>query len=213
MPRDQAKADQLASAHLDGADHRATFSAIALCGMRWAGSLGEAVALERRVREAAWTERLRVIGARGDVRALRRKAMHYPGQPFDLRAYVENLSRDLGYTILTAAIVEEELERLLLVYLGLDAEDAEGLAKWFDDRKPYNNFRGKIRGAYEHYAVIDDETHNDLLVIRDMRNAFAHTRERLDFNAPVIKELAKRVSGEGVKGTLGGYLTSASIRR
>jgi hypothetical protein len=128
----------------------------------------------------------------GDV-AARRKAMLYPGQPFDLRAYVEKLSPDLGYAILTAAIVEEELERLLLAYLKLDAAS---LAKCFDDYGPYNSFRGKIRGAYEHYDLIDDDTRNDLLVIKDIRNAFAHTRERLDFNAPALKVLAKKFSGE-----------------
>src|SRR5262245_44764118 len=123
--------------------------------------------------------------------------MLYPGQPFDLRAYVEKLSPDLGYAILMAAIVEEELERLLLAHLKLDAE---GVAKCFDDYKPYNSFTGKIRGAYEHHGLIDDVTRNDLLVIKDIRNAFAHTRERLDFNAPAIKELAKRFSGEADDG-------------
>jgi hypothetical protein len=34
----QAKADQLASPNLDGTYHRASFSAAALCGVRWAGS-------------------------------------------------------------------------------------------------------------------------------------------------------------------------------
>ena len=90
-------------------------------------------------------------------------SMLYSGQPFDLRAYVEKLSPDLGYAILTAAIVEEELERLLL--------------------------------AHEHYGLIDDETRNDLLVIKDIRNAFAHTRERLDFKATQIKAIAERFGG------------------
>src|SRR5262245_41463452 len=116
-----------------------------------------------------------------------------PGRPFDLRAYVEKLSPDLGYAILTAAIVEEELERLLLAHLKLDAA---ALAELFDDYKPYNSFTGKIRGAYGHFGLIDDETRNDLLVIKDIRNAFAHTRERLDFNAPALKVLAKKFSGE-----------------
>jgi hypothetical protein len=72
--------------------------------------------------------------------------------------------------------------------------DAEGVAKCFDDYKPYNSFTGKIRGAYEHFGLIDDETRNDLLVIKNIRNAFAHTHERLDFHAPDIKE--QKFSGE-----------------
>ncbi len=118
--------------------------------------------------------------------------MLYSGQPFDLDAYVKNLSPDLGYAILTAAIVEEELERLLLAHL---KPDAAGLAKCFDDYKSYSNFTGKIWGAYEHFGLIDDETRNDLLVIKDIRNAFAHTRERLDFNATQIRQIAERFGG------------------
>jgi hypothetical protein len=120
--------------------------------------------------------------------------MLYPGRPFDLRAYVEKLSPDLGYAILTTAIVEEQVERLLLTYLKLN--NAEALARWFDDYKPYNSFAGKIRGAYDHYALITEDTRNDLLVIKDIRNAFAHTRECLDFNTPALKLLAKRFSGD-----------------
>ena len=105
--------------------------------------------------------------------------MFNPGRPFDLRAYVEKLSPDLGYAILTATIVEEQLEMLLLAYLHLD--DA-GVAALFGERQPLNSFAGKIREAHEH-GLIDDETRSDLLVIKEIRNAFAHTRERLDFKA------------------------------
>jgi hypothetical protein len=115
-----------------------------------------------------------------------------PGRPFDLPAYVEKLSPDLGYAILTATIVEEELEKLLLTYLKLDEE---GVANWFGDYRMYSSFASKVRGAYLHYALIDGATRDDLLVIKDIRNAFAHTRERLDFKAPQIKELAERFGG------------------
>jgi hypothetical protein len=37
MPHDSAKADQLASSHLDGADHRTAFRAPPLRGMRGLG--------------------------------------------------------------------------------------------------------------------------------------------------------------------------------
>jgi hypothetical protein len=108
-----------------------------------------------------------------------------PGRPFDLPAYVEKLSPDLGYAILTATIVEEQLEMLLLAHLQLDDD---GVAAWFGNYKN-NSFAGKIREAHER-GLIDDEPHCDLAVIKDIRNAFAHTRERLDFKAPQIKALA-----------------------
>jgi hypothetical protein len=113
-----------------------------------------------------------------------------PGRPFDLPAYVEKLSPDLGYAILTATIVEEQLEMLLLAHLQLDDD---GVAAWFGNYKN-NSFAGKIREAHER-GLIDDEPHCDLAVIKDIRNAFAHTRERLDFKAPQRKALAERFGG------------------
>jgi hypothetical protein len=110
------------------------------------------------------------------------------GHTFDLPAYVEKLAPDLGYAILTATIVEEHLEMLLLAHLRLDEV---GVACWFGDYKPYSSFAGKIAGAHG-YGLIDDETHSNLVVIKDIRNAFAHTRERLDFKAPQIMELAEK---------------------
>jgi hypothetical protein len=126
-----------------------------------------------------------LIGAAGKP-----EPMLNPGRPFDLRAYVEKLSPDLGYVILTATIVEEQLELLLLTQMHLDEI---GVAEWFGDYKPYNSFAGKIRGAHSR-ALIDDETRSDLLFIKDVRNAFAHTRERLDFKGPSIRALAEKLS-------------------
>jgi hypothetical protein len=61
----------------------------------------------------------------------------------------------LGYAILTATIVEEQLEMLLLAHLHLDEE---GVAAWFGDYKPYSSFARKIRGAYDRYGLINEET-------------------------------------------------------
>ena len=52
-----------------------------------------------------------------------------PGRPFDLPAYVEKLSPDLGYAILTATIVEEQLEMLLLAHLQLDDDGGRCLVR------------------------------------------------------------------------------------
>jgi hypothetical protein len=57
MPRDAAKADQLASSHLDETDRRAAFSTTALRGMRRSGAFGQAVASGGRAGQA--------VGAKG----------------------------------------------------------------------------------------------------------------------------------------------------
>ena len=79
---------------------------------------------------------------------------------------------------------------LLLAHLHLD--DA-GVATLFGERQPLNSFAGKIRGAHDR-GLIDDETRSDLSVIKDIRNEFAHTRERLDFKGPAIRVLAEKFS-------------------
>ena len=53
MPHDEVEADQLASAHLSGADHRTTIRAASMRRLRRSIALGKAVANGRRVRQAA----------------------------------------------------------------------------------------------------------------------------------------------------------------
>jgi hypothetical protein len=45
LSRDKDEANQVASPNLDGPNHSAAFSAAALCGMRWAAALGQAMAI------------------------------------------------------------------------------------------------------------------------------------------------------------------------
>jgi hypothetical protein len=115
--------------------------------------------------------------------------MLYASRPFDLCAYVGQLSPDLGYAILTATIVEEQLEVLLLTHLKLDEE---GVANLFGDNKPYSTFGRKIWKAHIGHALIDDKARDDLLVIKDIRNEFAHTRKRRDFKSVSIRALAEK---------------------
>jgi hypothetical protein len=67
-------------------------------------------------------------------------------------------------------MVEEWLEGLLLFHLELDEA---GIAKQFGDYGPLNSFGKKIRKARE-LQLIDNETEDNLLVLKEVRNAFAH---------------------------------------
>jgi hypothetical protein len=53
MPHDEAQADELASSHLDGTQHRATVRAASLCRVRRSIAFGQAVANGGRAGEAA----------------------------------------------------------------------------------------------------------------------------------------------------------------
>lgn len=103
---------------------------------------------------------------------------------------MERLSPDLGYAILTATIVEEQLELLLLTHLRLNDQAAKLL---FGGRGCYESFSRKIELAKKE-ELIGEETRSDLDVMGRIRNEFAHTRERLHFSSPSIKALAEKFS-------------------
>ena len=97
--------------------------------------------------------------------------MLFAPRPFDLSDYLSRLSADVGHAILTVAIVEEWLEALLLQHLQLDEV---GVARHFGDFTP-NSFGKKITKAHD-LLLIDEDTRRDLNVLKEIRNAFAHTR-------------------------------------
>jgi len=69
MPRDQAKADQLAPSHFDGPHHNAAIRATAMCGVRRSSALGYAVADGGRAGQAAGAHRVNNRrGALGSVK-------------------------------------------------------------------------------------------------------------------------------------------------
>ena len=57
------------------------------------------------------------------------------------------------------------------------------------DVGPLSSFHRKIEMAYA-LKIVDEKTRNDLHIVRNVRNAFAHARRLMDFNHPlVVKEL------------------------
>lgn len=113
------------------------------------------------------------------------------GTPFDLAAHIEELSTraDSGYVILTAAITEEWLEKLLLTYM---RKPSNRLAtKIFSDYGPLSSFAAKVDVAYA-LGLIERDTYDDLRAIRSIRNAFAHTRDFMHFSSPAIPKPFKR---------------------
>ena len=111
--------------------------------------------------------------------------MLFAPRPFDLSDYLSRLSADVGHAILTVAIVEEWLEALLLQHLQLDEV---GVARHFGDYGPLNSFGKKITKAHD-LLLIDEDTRRDLDVLKEVRNAFAHTKRYLDFGSGAMARL------------------------
>lgn len=86
--------------------------------------------------------------------------------------------------LVLAGRIEDNLEKLLLV-AGRDIPNK--LAKRiFTGMGPLSSFAGKIEVAYL-FELIDEPAFKDLLTIKDVRNAFAHTTQYVYFSQePII---------------------------
>jgi mannitol repressor len=91
--------------------------------------------------------------------------------------------------ILGCVLVEHELERLLRRRFKRNDDAAWKLV--VGDRGPLGTFYAMITAGFA-FGIYDDKTRDDLHTIRNVRNAFAHSKKNLDFGDPlIIAELRK----------------------
>ena len=104
----------------------------------------------------------------------------------DLAALIEELSpqANSGNAIFIAALLEDELQRLLLMFMPTISNILA--SRLFDDYGPLNSFAAKIDVARA-LDLIDMGTYTDLRAIQAIRNNFAHPRDRLNFKSPEIE--------------------------
>jgi hypothetical protein len=96
---------------------------------------------------------------------------------------------DRGSAILGATIVENQLTiRLTLGMITLTKTEREAL---FDGMAPLSAFSSKIKVAYAlgHFGPI---TRRDLDTMREIRNAFAHSKKVISFNTPQVVDTLRR---------------------
>ena len=97
---------------------------------------------------------------------------------------------DPGRALISSAIVEDFLQQLLLHAMrSLSNTKAKRL---FDG--PLATFDAKIEVAYA-FDLIDDDLRNDLNVIKDIRNAFAHSLDWMHFQSKEIVALMRGFKG------------------
>lgn len=98
--------------------------------------------------------------------------------------HIENES-DRGAAVMAAALVERALEdriRSSLIDPGDGTQDT-----WFEGRNaPFSTFSAKISLARA-LGIIDADIEAMLLVLKNVRNAFAHTMKPITFAHPTIK--------------------------
>lgn len=91
---------------------------------------------------------------------------------------------DRGCAFVGAAMLDEHLRQLLGAFFVDDSEEVGHLLDNAD--APLGSFSSRIRTAYC-LGLISEEVKNDLNIIREIRNSFAHRLHGLDFDSESIR--------------------------
>lgn len=99
---------------------------------------------------------------------------------------------DTPYVIVAGTALEDLLEMALLANMrNLSNKCYDEIFKGYG---PLSRFAAKISIAYA-LRMIDDDLLGDFNAVRNVRNAFAHTREAIHFGTPKLKPLFRKFSG------------------
>jgi hypothetical protein len=128
--------------------------------------------------------------ARNKVRELSRRA---PSGTEFLAALLQ-LERpdvpDMLGAVLGASVVEYALEEAIRLRLKLD--DAETWSRMIDSTGPLRDFHTKIITGFA-LGIFSEEIRLNLNLVRDIRNAFAHSRMDLRFDNPTLVNALTRI--------------------
>jgi hypothetical protein len=95
-----------------------------------------------------------------------------------------------GTVLVSAAVVEDRLQQLLLTKMRtLSNNKAKRIFNG-----PLRSLAAKIDVAYA-FELIEDELYDDLTIIRDIRNEFAHSVTERNFESPEVVELVQKFTG------------------
>jgi DNA-binding MltR family transcriptional regulator len=94
-----------------------------------------------------------------------------------------------GSALVMAAKLDDELQKLLLIQMQpISNRLAERL---FTGYGPLASFAAKIDVCYA-LKLIEQDTYEDLAVIREIRNHFAHSTEITDFNTAPVQAICNK---------------------
>lgn len=97
---------------------------------------------------------------------------------------------DRAFAIVGGTLLERGLEAAVLrKFVDLKKSDYRAL---FEGTAPLSSFSAKIKIAHA-LGVLNDGCKKDLEVIKDIRNAFAHSIAEIDFATPDIAKFCKRI--------------------
>ena len=117
----------------------------------------------------------------------RRKRIGVSSMAFDLPA----IEPQTEWVLLRTAVLENHLLSLLLASMRPLSNEKEDR---IFTKGPLSRFAAKIAVAYG-FGLIDDDLYDDLRVLREIRNKFAHTLNKITFSSPDVIELMQKFRG------------------
>ena len=116
----------------------------------------------------------------------------------DLNSLLESLWNldDRGLVLALAAFAEDTLGMLLVAYLG-DTKQAKDLIVNFS--APLGSFSTRIKAAFA-IGLLHREQYDDLELLREIRNAFAHDWQGVSFERDQIKSFVRSMHAKVLLG-------------
>lgn len=111
---------------------------------------------------------------------------HAPIKPQDraiAHMIVEQRESDRGCIIFGSAMIEDQLETLLRSCFRKDAAAAKIVDSLFAGYAPLSTLSAKIQVVYA-LGLISDKIYKQLLLLKKIRNNFAHDKEAVSFDSP-----------------------------
>lgn len=92
--------------------------------------------------------------------------------------------------IIAAAILDQRLSECILESIHKDRDIETEMTK---GKGPFGNFNTKIRLGFL-LGIYSEQMKKDLFIIQDIRNSFAHSHHRQDFNSEAIVRLIGKLT-------------------
>tara|TARA_R110000796_G_scaffold68403_2_gene156655 strand:- start:49 stop:609 length:561 start_codon:yes stop_codon:yes gene_type:complete len=127
------------------------------------------------------------------IQTLKRFAARFPETEQFLGVLIDAISdpNDRAAVVTSVALLEGAIQRLLVSRLVVSNEAT--VSDLFGPGGPLRDFSSKIKVAYA-IGLVGPKTRGDLDVIREVRNAFAHTMFPVSFEDTEIANAASRVT-------------------
>jgi len=112
----------------------------------------------------------------------------------------ESLSKesDRGVVLVSASFIEEALESLLRARFSMrHPKSKASLKKLFDDFRPLYSFSAKLEICYA-MDLIGEWMYQDLGIVKNLRNRFAHSVEYARFDLPEVVQSTEKLKAADI---------------